>query len=84
MAETRREERARRFLSLAAGRLAENRWMFAAGAAAVLAVAFAAGVPATIAVGAILFLFVAALFAPRRTRSQRQADRAAGGGRRRA
>ena len=77
MAETRRDEQTRRFLSLAAGRLAQNRWMFAAGAAAVLAVGFTARIPATITAAAVLFLFVVALLAPRRTRSQRQADRAA-------
>ena len=40
MADTRREEETRRFLSLAAGRLAHNRWMLAAGWLAVLTVGF--------------------------------------------
>ena len=52
MAETRRDEQTRRFLSLATGRLAQNRWMFAAGAAAVLAVGFTARIPATITAAA--------------------------------
>ncbi|MEP9386130.1 ATP-binding protein [Mesorhizobium sp. KR9-304] len=77
MADTRREERTRRLLSLAAGRLAHNRWMLAAGAAAVIAVGLAAGVSASLAAAALLFLLVVALLAPRRTRRERQADRAA-------
>ena len=83
MADTRREEETRRFMSLAAGRLAQNRWMLAAGALAALATAFAAGVPPAIVAATIFFLFAVALFAPSRTRSQRQAERAAaaeGGG----
>jgi two-component system phosphate regulon sensor histidine kinase PhoR len=77
MADTRREERTRRFLSLAAGRLAQNRWMLAAGWVAVLAVAFAAGAPLAIITAAMVFLLAVAFSAPRRTRRERQADRAA-------
>jgi two-component system phosphate regulon sensor histidine kinase PhoR len=77
MADTRREERTRRFLSLAAGRLAQNRWMLAAGWVAVLAVAFAAGSPLAIIAAAMVFLLAVAFSSPRRTRRERQADRAA-------
>ena len=77
MADTRREEQTRRFLSLVGGRLAQHRWMLAAGVVAVLAVGLAAGGPMTTAAVAILFLLVVAMLAPRRTRGQRQADRAA-------
>jgi two-component system phosphate regulon sensor histidine kinase PhoR len=80
MADTRREERTRRLLSLAAGRLAQNRWMFAAGVAAVLAIAFAVGAPTGFVAAAILFLFVAALLVPRRTRGERLAIRAEAAG----
>ncbi len=76
MADTRREERTRRFLSLAAGRLAHNRWMLAAGWVAVLVVAVS-GAPLTMVAVAILFLLVVAFLAPRRTRRERQAERAA-------
>ncbi len=69
MADSRREEQTRRFLSLVGGRLAHNRWMLAAGAVAVLAVGVAGGVP-TMAVAAIPFLVIVAMLAPRRTRSQ--------------
>ena len=84
MADTRREEQTRRFLSLLAGRLAQNRWMLAAGALAVLAVALRCRRPATAQrPPPSSSSFVVAMLAPRRTRSQRQADRAAaaeGGG----
>ena len=53
MADTRREEQTRRFLSLVGGRLAQHRWMLAAGAVAVLAVGFATGAPMTTAAAAI-------------------------------
>ncbi len=77
MVDTRREERTRRFLSLAAGRLAQSRWMLGAGFAAVLAVAIAGGAHWALVAAALLFLLVVALLAPRRTRRQRDAERAA-------
>jgi two-component system phosphate regulon sensor histidine kinase PhoR len=77
MADTRREEETRRFLSLAAGRLAHNRWMLAAGWLAVLTVGFSAAAPLAIMAAAILFLLGVAALAPRRTRRERQADRTA-------
>jgi two-component system phosphate regulon sensor histidine kinase PhoR len=82
MADTRREEQARRFVSLAAGRLAQNRWTLAAGALAIVAVHLLAGGSALVTAVAILFLFVVTALAPRRTRGQRQAERegAADGG----
>src|SRR5690606_13264710 len=73
MADTRRKQQTRRFLSLTGGRLAQNRWMLAAGAVAVLAVGVAAGVPPPIAAAAILFLVVTAMLAPRRSQKERQA-----------
>ena len=76
MADTRREEETRRFLSLAAGRLAHNRWMLAAGWLAVLTVGFSVRAPLAIMAAAILFLLGVAALAPRRTRRERQADRA--------
>ena len=79
MADTRREEQARRFVSLAAGRLAQNRWTLAAGVVAVLAVHFNAGGSAFFTAAAILFLLVVTALAPRRTRGQRQADGAGAG-----
>src|SRR5688572_20768502 len=77
MVDTRREERTRRFLSLAAGRLAHNRWMLAAGWFAVLTVGFAVRAPLAVMTLAILFLLAVAALAPRRTRRERQADRVA-------
>jgi two-component system phosphate regulon sensor histidine kinase PhoR len=77
MADTRREEQTRRFLSLIGGRLAHNRWMLAAGAVAVLAVGSAAGASVTTTAAAVLFIVIVATLAPRRTRKERQADRAA-------
>ncbi|MDQ2633076.1 MAG: ATP-binding protein [Pseudomonadota bacterium] len=77
MADTRRKERTRRFLALTGGRLAQNRWMLAAGAAAVLVVGVAAGVAPPIVVAAILFLVVVAMLAPRRSQNERRAARAA-------
>lgn len=77
MVDTRREERTRRFLSLAAGRLAHNRWMLAAGWFAVLTVGFAVRAPLAVMTAAILFLLAVAALAPRRTRRERQADRVA-------
>jgi two-component system phosphate regulon sensor histidine kinase PhoR len=82
MADKRREEQTRRLLRLATGRLAQNRWMFIAGAVALVAVGIFAGArPTTVAAG-ILFLLVVALLAPRRTRSQIRAERAAAADRR--
>ena len=79
MADTRREEQARRFVSLASGRLAQNRWTLAAGVLAILAMHFYAGGSALFTAAAILLFFVVTAFAPRRTRRQRQADLAAAG-----
>ena len=82
MADTRREEQARRFVSLASGRLAQNRWTLAAGVVAVLAVHFYAG-------GSALFTAAAILLLVRRDRARPAAHaqpapgRSGGGGRRR-
>jgi two-component system phosphate regulon sensor histidine kinase PhoR len=83
MADTRREEQTRRLLSIAAGRFASNRWMFAVGMAAVLVIASFGGVPPAILAIALALLFLAALLAPNRSRSLRHAGQAAaadGGG----
>jgi two-component system phosphate regulon sensor histidine kinase PhoR len=80
MADSRREEQARRFVSLASGRLAQNRWALAAGTFAILAMHFYAGGSAFLTVAAILLFAAVTAFAPRRTRGQRQADLAASDG----
>jgi len=83
MADTRRQEQTRRLLSLAAGRFANNRWMFAAGAAAVVGVGALASAPEAIVLAALVLLFLAALLAPIRPRGLRhpgQAAAADGGG----
>lgn len=77
MAETRRDERARRLGAIVAGRLAQNRWTLAAGVAALVAVGYAGRASLPLVLAAILFLVVVTAAAPRRTRGQRQADRAA-------
>lgn len=77
MADTRREVETRRLLSLAAGRLAQHRWMLAAGWAAVLALAIANHASPIATAIAILFLLAVAVLAPRHTRRERQAARAA-------
>ncbi len=79
MADTRREEQARRFVSLASGRLAQNRWPLAAGTLAILAMHFYAGGSVLFTAAAILLFVAVTALAPRRTRSQRQADLAAAG-----
>ncbi len=76
MAEGRREERTRRFLSLAGGRLAANRWMLAAALAALAVVGIVASVPVQLAAAIAAFLIVVAAMSPRRTRRQARADRA--------
>jgi len=83
MADTRRQEQTRRLLSLAAGRFANNRWMFAAGAVAVVGVAHFAAAPTAIAFAALGLLCLAGLFAPSRPRGLRhpgQTAAADGGG----
>ncbi len=77
MADTRRQEQTRRLLSLAAGRFANNRWMFAAGAAAVFLVAFVAAAPAPVVATALGLLFLSALLAPSRPRGLRLPGRKA-------
>ena len=77
MADTRSEERTRRFLSLAAGRLAEHRWVALAGIAAILVVGVAARADASLVAGTVVFLVAATAFAPRRTRRQLRAALAA-------
>jgi two-component system phosphate regulon sensor histidine kinase PhoR len=83
MADTRREEQTRRLLRIAAGRFASNRWMFAAGTAAVLTIASFGGTPAALIAFVLVLLFLAALFAPSRSRALRHAGETAaadGGG----
>jgi two-component system phosphate regulon sensor histidine kinase PhoR len=75
MAETRRQEQTRRFLSLAAGRLTANGWMLAAGAAALVAVGLVAAARPQVVAAALLLLVAAAVLAPRRTRGQTRGDR---------
>lgn len=77
MADSRSEERTRRFLSLAAGRLAENRWLTAVAILAVVAVGVAARASATVVIAAVVFVIVAAAFSPRPTRRQLRAALAA-------
>ncbi|MCX7302955.1 MAG: ATP-binding protein [Hyphomicrobiales bacterium] len=77
MADTRRQEQTRRLLSLAAGRFANNRWMFGAGAAAVLGLASYAGAPKAPVFCALGFLVFAAFLAPNRPRGQRHAGQTA-------
>ncbi|HEY6631548.1 MAG TPA: ATP-binding protein [Rhizobiaceae bacterium] len=74
MGDTRRKQETRRLLSLAAGRLAQRRWMLAAGWLAVLAVGFSARAPLAIMAAAMVFLLGVAVLAPRR---ERRAERAA-------
>ena len=74
MADTRRDEQARRFGVLVAGRLAQNRWTLAAGVMAVLAIGYVGAVPVLLIAAAIVLLFAVTAFAPRRTRGQRLAD----------
>ncbi|MEQ1941979.1 ATP-binding protein [Mesorhizobium sp. VNQ89] len=76
MAKGRREERTRRFLSVAGGRLAANRWMLAAALAALAVVGIVASVPVQLAAAIAAFLIVVAAMSPRRTRRQARADRA--------
>jgi len=76
MAESRREEQTRRFLSLAAGRLAANRWMLAAALVALAVVGIVASVPVQLAAAIACFLIVVAAMSPRRTRRQAREDRA--------
>lgn len=83
MADERRKERTRRFVSLSAGRLGENRWMLSIGIAVIIVLGVVVKAKATLVVLAIAALFVAALFAPggrprRKTASLRAA--ADGGG----
>lgn len=83
MAEHATREQGRRILALAAGRIAANRWMLAAGVAALLAVGLGAGVRPAFVAGAVLFLLAAAVLAPRGARRQGRAEWAAaadGGG----
>ncbi len=77
MADTRRQEQARRFGSLVAGRLAQNRWTLSAGVLALLAVHYASDGAGLVTFAAIILLFAVTALAPRRTRGQRQADQAA-------
>ena len=77
MAEPRRDEQARRFSALVAGRLAQNRWTLAAGAVAVLVLHYVGGGSWAFTVAVILLLVAVTALAPRRTRGQRKADRAA-------
>jgi len=77
MVDTRRQEETRRLLSLAAGRLAQHRWVLAAGCLAVLAVGFAGGAPLAVMAAAIVFLLGVAALAPRRSGRERRAERAA-------
>ncbi|MBL8580006.1 MAG: two-component sensor histidine kinase [Mesorhizobium sp.] len=76
MTDRRREEQTRRFLSLAAGRLAANRWMLVAALAALAVVGIVASVPVQLAAAIAAFLIVVAAMSPRRTRRQARADRA--------
>ncbi|MEW9808688.1 ATP-binding protein [Mesorhizobium marinum] len=80
MDETRRKEQTRRAVSLVVGRLAANRWMLAAGVAALCVVGAVAGARPAIVAGAVLFLAAAAALAPKRTRGQLRAARAAADG----
>ena len=77
MAEPRRDEQARRFSALVAGRLAQNRWTLVAGIMAVLAVHHLGGGSWQLTAAIIVILFAVTAIAPRRTRGQRKADRAA-------
>jgi two-component system phosphate regulon sensor histidine kinase PhoR len=79
MAENRREQATRRLSRLAAGRLAEGRWLLAAAMLAIIIVQLSGGSSWFVAAAATLLVVVVAALAPRRTRSQRQAERAADG-----
>ena len=81
MADTRREEQARRFVSLASGRLAQNRWTLAAGMLAILAMHFYAGGSALFTAAAILLFVV--VDGVRAEAHARPAPGRSGGGRRR-
>lgn len=77
MADTRRNEQARRFVSLVTGRLAQNRWPLAAAVLAVLVVGHVGDGSILFTAGVVIFLLVVTALAPRRTLGQRRADRAA-------
>lgn len=84
MADERRKERTRRLLSLAAGRLGENRWMLGAGIAVVVVLGVAMNAKVAWIVLAVLALAAVALLAPagrpRRKISALRAAAADGGG----
>ncbi len=78
MAETRQREQTRRVVRLAAGRLAQHRWLLAGGTAAIIAVHLFSQESTLFTVAAVLALFVVAAFAPRRAAGQHQDNPGAG------